>query len=202
MTLKKIELLAIPICSILLAATMFPTNFSNDNESFEVQSSLIPLVFAEKPTQEIIDLTANLTSTDYATNSTFIVESAECKISTKGGVTEVNWCKTIAIQNQTAFYGLFAEGEISFGAFLEQFSTIMGALFNSLITGEGFEQTLVEYEVDTLTSEMDAILEAEFPGIVIPEDYSTKSVELKWILESDEPNEPISQTEVEVKIEY
>ena len=51
--------------------------------------------------------------------------------------------------------------------FFAEFSTIFTALSQSILNGVGFEQTLVEYEVDTMTSEVDAILEAEYPGIVI-----------------------------------
>lgn len=156
------------------------------------------MAFAEKPVQEIVDITVNVTETEYAENSTFLLESVECKISTKAGDTTVNWCKATAIQNSTAFGELFPNGT----SILEDFTLFFQALFEAIETGERIESIIVGYHVETLKSEIDPILEDEYPGIIIPEEWEEMAVSTEFSLTSDEPNDPIEQTKAVVEIEY
>lgn len=172
-------------------------NISENNTSSQ-NANMPYMAFAEKPVQEIVDITANVTETDYAENSTFLLESVECKISTKNSETTVNWCKATAIQNGTAFGELLDNPE----TFLSEFPVFFSALFEAITTGESIETIIVGYEVGTLKSEIDPILESEYPGIIIPDDWEIMAVSTVFSLISDEPNEPIEQTKAVVEIEY
>jgi hypothetical protein len=148
--------------------------------------------FAEKPTQTIVPVDVNLT--DYGSGSTFDVEKVECKISTKGSETTVNWCKATLMQNKVTFETCLADPETCFVAFFD----VLNAIF---IAGADYDMVLVEWEVEQLTDTIDTILETDHPGIVIPEDYEEKSVELEFSINNDGGTET-SQTKVVVGIEY
>lgn len=193
---------AIPTCAVLMAIGVisFIGNevTANSVGSSEVQNLILPQAFAEKPTQTIVDLTSEVEATDYATNSTATVEKVECKISTKGSETKVNWCKATLIQDRDVFYGIILNEN---GDFFTNFGDVLEVLYDAFVYGGNFEQALVEYEVEALMGNVNDILENTYPGIVIPEDYETKSFAVEWTLQSNDPD-PIQQTKATVEIEY
>ena len=148
--------------------------------------------FAAKPVQEIVPV--DVSSTDYGSGSTFDVENVECKISTKDSETTVNWCKATLIQNKITWETCLEDPETCFLAFQDIFLAVLEG-------GADYDKVLVEWEVEQLTDTIDTILETDYPGIIIPEDYEKKSVELEFSVNNDGGTET-SQTKVVVGIEY
>ena len=148
--------------------------------------------FAEKPIQEIVPV--DVSTTDYGSGSTFDVEMVECKISTNDSEKTVNWCKATLIQNKITMESCFSDPETCFLAFVDVLNAVFAA-------GVDYDKVLVEWEVEQLTDTIDTILESDHPGIIIPEDYKEKSVELEFSINNDGGTET-SQTKVVVGIEY
>ena len=170
-------------------------NASNANEISSQNGYFVTHVaFAEKPTQEII--TIDVSGSDYGSLSSFDIDTVECKISTKGSETKLNWCKATAIQDKTVFeatlsalFGLVG-GE-------DDGSDLWAFLTAVLGDPENYAQYAIEYETDQLSDTLDGILASEYPGIIIPEVYK-KSVELEMSIE----NGGSAQTKAVVGIEY
>ena len=156
--------------------------------SSQIDNAVSYMAYAEKPVQEIV--LVDVSGTDYGSGSTFDITMVECKISTKGGVTTVNWCKATGIMNKVEFEDCLINPEICFLIFFEVFEDIIAE-------GADFDKALVEFEVEHLTDTIDGILTATYPGIIIPE-YEEKSVELEMSVQNDGS----SQTKVVVGIEY
>jgi len=194
MTKTKIALFAIPTCALLITIGVLSVNFaetglaSNSEDIYSIQNKIIPQAYAEKPVQEIVLVDISLT--EYGSGSTFDIEKVECKISTKGGVTTVNWCKATGIMDKMDFEDCLLALETCFLVFADLLEEIFEA-------GGDFDKVLVEFEVEQLTDTIDSILAATYPGIIIPE-YEEKSVELEMSVQND----GTSQTKVVVGIEY
>ena len=144
------------------------------------------MAFAEKPDQQIVMI--DFSTSDYGSESTFDLDKVECKTSTKGGVTTVNWCKATLFQNKVTFATCFEELELCFEVFGE-------VLLGFLGEAEDFDKALVEFEVDQLLIDLDPILDAL--GYVVPE-FEEKSVEIEMSVQNDGS----AQTKVVVGIEY
>ena len=190
----KIAIFAIPTFALLIAIGALSVNFtetslaSNSDDTYSIQNTIIPQAYAEKPVQVIVPV--DVSSTDYGSASTFDITMVECKISTKGGETTVNWCKATGILNKVDFETCLSTPETCFGLFLTLFEAM-------IVEGGDFDKVLVEYEVEQLTNTINSILATDHPGIIIP-DYEEKSVELEMSVQNDET----SQTKVVVGIEY
>ena len=178
----------------ILGSIGFGLNADNADKIISSQNDYVVshIAYAEKPTQEIINV--DVSATDYGSGSTFDVEKVECKISTKGLETTVNWCKATLIQNKITLETCLGDPETCFLAFTD----ILTAVFEG---GADYDKILVEWEVEQLTDTIDTILESDHPGIVIPEDYQKKSVDLEFSINNDGVTET-SQTKVIVGIEY
>ena len=196
MTKTKIALFAIPTCALLIAIGVISVNFaendltSNSDDSYLIQNEIIPQAYAEKPLQEIVPV--DVSGTEYGSGSTFDITMVECKISTKGGVTTVNWCKATGIMDKVDFLTCL-EDNLSC---LAVFSVILDDIFDEE-PGVDFDKAIVEWEVEQLTNTINSSLAIDHPGIIIP-DYKEKSVELEMSVQNDGS----SQTKAVVGIEY
>ena len=195
MTKTKTAIFAISIIAGLVSIGAISGIFSEkelsvyDIPSVELQNNVIPQAFAEKPSQEII--VVDVSNTDYGSGSTFDIQKVECKISTKDGETEVNWCKATGIQNKIDLVACLEDN-------LSCFTDFFGVLETIFETGADYDKALVEWEVEQLTNTIDTILVDDL-GYSIPEDYKEKTVELG--VQNNEGTET-SQTKVVVAIEY
>ena len=144
------------------------------------------MAFAEKPDQQIVLI--DFSTSDYGSQSTFDLDKVECKTSTKGAVTTLNWCKATLFQNKVTFATCFEDLELCFGIFGELLLGFLGE-------EEDFDKALVEWEVDQLLIDLEPIFDDM--GYVVPE-YEEKSVEIEMSVQNDGS----SQTKVVVGIEY
>jgi hypothetical protein len=194
MTRTKIALFAIPIIAGLVAVGAISGNSEKESiileTSSELQNTVLPQAYAEKPVKATIPITVD---EDYGDTSTFDNIEVTCKISTRGDVTTVNSCEATAIMDKTQLDAL-----INGGLNPTNWELLLSAIQSNPLD---FDKILVEYEVGLLTNEIDAYLGTLDPVLALPEDYEEKSVTLEFSIQNNEGVET-EQTKVVIAIEY
>ena len=172
---------------------------TSDEKTFSMESlsndnTIVNMAFAEKPHRGIIPISVD---PEFGMGSAFDVNDVKCKIShgKKHGVVtaEVKWCKAKATLDRIEIPELLESGLDP-----ENFQDLLDAIQSS---PGNFDEFVVAFEFELLTTQIQNHLDTLNPPITLPEDFKKKSIKIDMSTKNKKGVET-TQTKLLMMIEY